>query len=201
MFLNRSALISATGILLAGGKSSRMGKNKAFLEYNGVTLIERSLAVLKNIFAEVIISGEEVTYGHLGVKTVADKVKDQGPLAGLARGLQEAKYDLCFFAACDMPYLDEHGIRFLYAFSADFDIVAPKSEKGVHPLHAFYHRRCLPKVETNLSLGKRRLLDLYPDCNVCYVGERELEKNGLSSSIFANINTPEEWEEINITPQ
>lgn len=201
MHLDKSVLIPATGILLAGGKSSRMGRNKAFLELDGITLIERSLTVLKCMFAEVIISGEEAIYGHLGVKIVADKVKDQGPLAGLERGLQEAEHDLSFFVACDMPYLDEEGIRFLYALSADFDIVAPKSEKGVHPLHAFYHRRCLPKVERNLGLGKRRLLDLYPDCNVRYVEESELHRNGFTGRMFANVNTPEEWDKINITPQ
>ncbi len=189
--------LSATGILLAGGKSSRMGKNKAFLELGGQTLIEHSLGVLDQTFAEVLISGDQALYGNCGFAVVPDQHREQGPLAGLEAGLEKARFDWCFFAACDMPFLDGRGIRFLYDFVSGHDIVAPDSERGVHPLHAFYHRRCLNVIKANLQSGRRRILDIYPHCQVRYVTEEELAGRGLSQRLFTNVNTPEEWAALN----
>lgn len=186
--------LPATGVLLAGGKSSRMGRNKAFLEMDGRTLIERSLSILDQTLAQVLISGDEALYGAYGFKVVVDRFEEQGPLAGLEAGLGQAEYDWCFFAACDMPFLTAEGICFLYQFTAGYDIVVPESPQGLHPLHAFYHRRCLDIVEQNIKTGRRRLTDIYPSCRVRRVTDEELRQHGLSDRIFTNVNTPEEWE-------
>ena len=194
----QSQKLNATGILLAGGKSLRMNQDKAFLEFEGRPLIERSLDLLRTVFTEVLISaGKHGTYETLGLPVVLDGTENRGPLEGLYQGLKTASFDEVFFVACDMPFLDAGLIRLLAEWSAAYDIVIPRfqsgPEAGLHPLHAFYHRRCLTVIEKNLETGKLKISDLFPFCSVAYVGEADLPESLDFSRIFYNVNTREEW--------
>jgi len=189
--------LKATGILLAGGKSSRMKKEKAFLEINGRTLAERSLEVLQTVFSEVIISSNKPEgFAHFDVPIIQDEVLDRGPLEGLYQGLKAAAYDEVFFVACDMPFLKIDLIRSLAKWIPDYDVVVPKLKSGLHPLHAYYHRRCLPLIKKNLEAGRLKIIDFYPACSVKYVEEQELEGFSDLINIFYNVNTPADWAAI-----
>lgn len=174
-----------------------MKKNKAFLELEGKPLVERSLTVLQTVFSEVLISSNKPElYAGYEVPVVLDKILDQGPLEGLYQGLQAATYDDVFFVACDMPFLRAELIRFLSAWIPAYDVVVPRLHSGLHPLHAFYHRRCLPTIKKQLEEGRLKIIDFYPACSVRYVSEKDLQDFHDLSQVFCNVNTPEDWSAI-----
>ena len=174
-----------------------MNKDKAFLEMEGRPLVERSLAVLQTVFTEVLISSNKPElYAGYEVPVILDEILDRGPLEGLYQGLKAATYDEVFFVACDMPFLEAELIRLLAKWVPEYDIVVPRLQSGLHPLHAFYHRRCLPAIKRNLEAGCLKVSDFYPSCSVRYVEERELQNLHNLSQVFCNVNTPEDWSAI-----
>ena len=182
---------------MAGGKNSRMKKNKAFLELEGQPLVERSLAVLQAVFAEVLISSNNPElYAKYDVPVIQDERLDQGPLEGLYQGLNAATYDEVFFVACDMPFLEAGLIRLLAKWVPEYDIVVPRLQSGIHPLHAFYNRRCLPAIKRKLEAGCLKISDLCQSCSVRYVEETELQAFDNLNKVFCNVNTPEDWSAI-----
>jgi len=191
--------INCTGVLLVGGESRRMGKNKAFLEIEGKTLIERNLAVLDSVCAEVLISCREADlYSGYNHKIVTDVIKAKGPLGGLYSVLNQAAYDYVFLAACDMPFINAQAIGYLYNKCQGEDIVLFKLSGRKHTLHAFYHKRILPLVEKKLQDNVLSILDLIKECRVKVVDMDEensdLNIGGLIRKSMINVNTPEEWE-------
>ncbi|MHB1652816.1 MAG: molybdenum cofactor guanylyltransferase [Desulfitobacteriaceae bacterium] len=189
-----SEMLPATGVLLAGGKNSRMQRNKALLELDGRPLVAWSLDILQSIFKEVLISSNEPElYKEYNVPVVRDQDLGKGPLAGLQVGLKAASHDTVFFVACDMPFLQSGPIRHLWRWTGVFDVVLPRGAFGPHPLHAYYHRRCLPFIEENLQAERLKIIDFYPQCKVKYVEEEELKRFGDVAKILSNVNTPEEW--------
>ncbi|MGI5901766.1 MAG: molybdenum cofactor guanylyltransferase [Desulfitobacteriia bacterium] len=192
--------IPCTGVLLVGGESRRMGKNKAFLEIEGQPLISRSLKILEETFAEVLIScRERELYSDFGFKTVTDVYKGRGPLGGLFSVLPEARFDYVFLVACDMPLLNKQAIYYLYEQCEDQDMVLVKDVGKIHALHAFYHRRILPLVEKKIKDGELRLLDLLEECSSKIVDLAVIQNplfRQLMIESLKNVNTPEEWEKI-----
>ena len=174
-----------------------MKKNKAFLELGGKPLVARSLSVLQAVFTEVLISSNKPElYAGYEVPVIPDQIPGRGPLEGLYQGLKVAKYDEVFFVACDMPFLRAELIRFMYSWMPKYDVVVPQLESGLHPLHAFYHRRCLPTIKNNLEADRLKIIDFYPFCSVRYVEETELQHFHNLSQVFCNVNTPEDWAAI-----
>ncbi|KLU65132.1 molybdenum cofactor guanylyltransferase [Desulfosporosinus acididurans] len=189
--------LEATGVLLAGGKSSRMKKNKAFLELEGKPLVERTLEVLNKTFSEVLISSNEPElYKNYNFSVIQDEYRNQGPLAGLYQGLKAAGYPSVFFVACDMPFLQGELIRFLFRWAPEYEVVVPRFRSVIHPLHAFYHRNSLPTIKKNLEAGRLKITDLFSGCSVKYVEENELTNFSGLDDVFCNVNTPEEWSNI-----
>ncbi|WP_425808155.1 molybdenum cofactor guanylyltransferase [Desulfitobacterium sp. Sab5] len=188
-------ILDFTGILLAGGKSSRMGKNKAFLELNGKPFIEKNLEILQLIFSEVFISSNTPElYSQYKVRVVQDHYVEHGPLGGIQACLQEAVSEFCFIAACDIPFLNPDLIHFMASLTERYDIVAPKTAGGIHPLYAFYKRSsCLPKIEKSLKAGILKTIDFFDQCSVRYISESEIERFGNVQLLLYNVNTPEEW--------
>ena len=174
-----------------------MKKNKAFLELEGQPLVERSLAVLQAVFAEVLISSNNPElYAKYDVPVIQDERLDQGPLEGLYQGLKAATYDAVFFVACDMPFLEADLIRLLAKWVPEYDIVVPRLKSGSHPLHAFYHRRCLPAIKEKLEAGCLKVSDFCQTCSVRYVEETDLQAFDNLSKVFCNVNTPEDWSAV-----
>lgn len=174
-----------------------MNKNKAFLELEGRPLVERSLAVLQTVFTEVLISSNRSDlYADYEVPVILDETLGRGPLEGLYQGLKAATYDEVFLVACDMPFLSVKLIRFLAAWIPAYDVVVPQLQDGFHPLHAFYHRRCLPIIKNYLEAGHLKIVDFYPACSVRYVEETELQAFFDLRKVFCNVNTPDDWSAI-----
>ena len=174
-----------------------MHKNKAFLELEGTPLVERSLAVLQTVFTEVLISSNEPElYAAYDVPVIQDGILGQGPLEGLYQGLKSMTNECAFFVACDMPFLRAEVIHFLFTLFSKYDAVVPRLQSKLHPLHAFYHLRCLPSIKNSLEVGRLSILDLYPSLSVRYVEEIEMKAFPNVSKVFCNVNTPDNWSAV-----
>ncbi len=190
--------LNFTGIILSGGKSLRMGKNKAFIEIEGLPMIERILNLFEKIFNEIlVITNDRNQFDHFNnVKIYSDLIPYKGALGGLFTGLFYSSYEYSFCVGCDMPFLNESLIKFLIKKIEGEDIIVPKTEKGLEPLHAIYSKRCLPLIKKTIDSGKSRIIDIYPFLNIKVIEEREFIELDPERKSFLNINTPEELEKI-----
>ena len=148
--------VNITGIILAGGKNTRMGVNKAFLEIDGLRLIDRTLDIYRRIFSEIIIvSNDPLSYLEFtDTAIVTDIYKGKGPLGGIYTGLLYAKNNYAFACPCDMPFLTEEFIDYLIGQAGQHDVIVPELANGFQPLHAIYARNCLPSIKPRLVANK-----------------------------------------------
>jgi len=191
--------LGITGVLLTGGESRRMGRNKAFLEIDGKLLIERNLEVLRKVCSEVVISSREEEPYHRYGDVVVDVKEGKGPLGGIYSVMLQAQYDHLFLAACDLPFLHEDAIRFLYHEFKDADALVPYVTGRMHPLHAFYHKRLLPLVEEKISSDKLRMTDVLSECRTRILKAEKCsdsDQRQLLERSVLNVNTPDEWEQL-----
>jgi molybdopterin-guanine dinucleotide biosynthesis protein A len=185
-----------TGIVLAGGESRRMGRDKAFLTLDGIPLIERVLRPLRAVFPRIIIvTNDPASYVSYDAIVVTDAVNKQGPLTGIYTGLLHSRDDYNFVVACDMPYLNPDLITYMASLTQGHDIVAPMVAGYLEPLHAFYHRRLLPVIEERLGRDARQIRGIYDKARVHYVTETEIDRHDPERRSFKNLNTPEEYKE------
>jgi molybdopterin-guanine dinucleotide biosynthesis protein A len=193
----KSMPLPMTGIILAGGKSSRMGRNKAFLEWEGQPLIERSLQALSPIFSELMIStNQPELYQKYGVKTVRDNYHEQGPLGGLEACLREASYEYSFFVACDMPFIDSEVICHMAGLIGEEWAVVPKFAGQLHPLHAFYHKNCLAVIQKKLEDKCLKLRAIFSEIPVRYLDDEDFLAYPQIGQVLRNINSPQDWSEL-----
>jgi molybdopterin-guanine dinucleotide biosynthesis protein A len=189
-----------TGIVLAGGMSRRMGRDKALLTVGGETLLARVATRIRPVVAEVIIVGPASRQEQVPWARVVSDIYPAGPLSGIATGLRAASHPYAFVAACDMPYLNGALIDYLLhlAKQEQSDAVVPKLTGRPEPLHAVYGRTALPTIEAHLT--SRRSEDLkvhltFNDMQVRWVEEPELRRFDPDLLSFRNINTPADWEQ------
>lgn len=178
-----------TGVLLAGGKSRRMGRDKALLQVNGKTLFESSLRLLMQFFSRIIIAGDRPDLEQPGILSVAD-IYPGSALGGLHTGLFAAATDWIFVAPCDMPYPDARIIERLLAARRGVDAVVPRTYDGYEPVFALYHKNCLAPMESMLRQNQFRIYDFYQQINIRYLGPQELPE-GWERALL-NLNTPEQ---------
>lgn len=188
-----------TGVILAGGNSSRMGKNKALLTSGGVTLIEKVYRTLSAIFAEVVVvTNTPEEYAFLPCPKIPDRYIGMGSMAGVHAGLSWSRTEWVFVVACDMPYLDESLIRNLATRLKDGVALVPETDAGLEPLHSFYSKKALPYLEKALAGGRQKLLDLLESAGAERVPAPEILRLSPGFKSFANVNTPEDYR--NLTP-
>lgn len=184
-----------TGIVLAGGKSSRMGFNKALIEFGGRRLIEAIVDRLAGLFPEVlIIANDPDLYGYLGVKVIPDLIPDSGSLGGIYTGLTAAAHSRCFFAACDMPFLNADLITLLVREAEGWDVVVPRVAGELQPMHAIYTRSCLPFIKEAIDKGMLKIAGFFPKVKVKTIEEPALRAVDPHLLGFMNVNTPLELE-------
>ncbi len=187
------ALNKISGVILSGGKSTRMGTNKAFIEIDGLPIIQRIYDLFKGLFSEVIIvTNEPEPFQSFKAKIHVDLVPNQGVLGGLYTGIFYASYDHVFCVACDMPFLKRPLIQYLISRIEDYDVVVPRTRDGLQPLHAIYSKNCLSPIRKTLSEGKFRVTDIYPMVKVNVVQEDEFLALDPFRESFLNVNTPEQ---------
>ncbi len=186
---------SVTGVVLTGGRSARLGFNKAFAEVGGVPIVERVLGVLRGLFEEVlIVATDEELYRHLGCPVYTDLLPGNNALGGIHAALALASGQASFVSACDMPFLNPRLIRHLAGLAEEFDVVVPRSPTGLEPLHAVYSAGCLPVVERSIREGRLKLSSFYPEVSVRVVEGRELKRLDAEGLSWFNINTAEDLE-------
>ena len=184
-----------SGIVLAGGKSQRMGRNKALMELGGKTLISRVLDKLSRLCDELIISASEVEkYAHLPARVVPDAIPGRGALSGVHTGLAAMRNERAVVVACDLPFLSLPLLRYMAAVAFGYDVVVPVVGGYYEPLHAVYGADCVGQIEQLVTEGPQRIVALYRRVRVREVTEGEVRLFGAELS-FMNVNTPEDWDE------
>ncbi len=182
-----------SGIILSGGKSLRMGFDKAFIKIDGVPIIERIYTLFKKLFNEIIIvTDKKELFSNWDVKIYNDLIPQQGALGGIYTGLFFSSFHFSFCAACDMPFLRESVIQFLIHRIDDHDIIVPRTQDGFQPLHAIYSKNCLEPIKKMMMGEKSKIIDVYPLVKTKMIEEDEFSFLDPQKSSFININTPEE---------
>jgi molybdopterin-guanine dinucleotide biosynthesis protein A len=190
-------MYSLTGIILSGGKSVRMGRDKAFIEIDGIPIIQRIYDIFQKIFTEIIIvTNQKEFYSGFKAKIVSDLIINNGALGGLYTGLFFSSNPYSFCVACDMPFLKESMIQYLIKQANEYDVIVPRTEDGLQPLHAVYSKNCLESIKNIIGIGKYKITDFYPLVKTKIIEESEfisLDINlNLMRESFVNINTPGE---------
>ena len=189
-----NALRSPAAILLAGGKSRRMGRDKLHLPYGEGSLAARVHGRLSEVFETVLVVGRTDDFPVPGARCIADRHPGDGPLEGLATGLEALEAPRALLAACDMPDLSPDLLRALAEHPADADALVPFSSRGPEPLLAVYARRVLPRLRAFLAEGERsarRFLSTLETVSLSYDEVRRYDPEGAS---FRNLNRPDEYE-------
>jgi molybdopterin-guanine dinucleotide biosynthesis protein A len=182
-----------TGVILAGGKSSRYGKNKAFVRFDGIPLIERVAGVMGSIFGRLlIVTNTPEEYAYLGIRMVGDLIRGIGPLGGIYTGLKTIGEDAGFFVACDMPYLCGPLVRRMVELSEAHDAVVPKVDWMVEPLHALYGKGAIVVIEEIIHSGRYQILEILSRIRTRYVEEEILRAFDPELRFFLNVNRPED---------
>ena len=182
-----------TSAILAGGRSSRMGKDKALLEINGKKLVQRVHDKVKNLFAEtILIANKPDALTFLNVPIFPDIIANLGPLGGIYTALKNSSYPQCFVIACDLPFIPEELIRYLCKNAGGYDIFSTDFGNGVEPLCTVYHQDCIKMIENQIGLKRYKVSDLF---DRVHVKIKQVPKGQFASSYdLFNINTPEDVE-------
>ncbi len=182
---------AATAVIMAGGGSTRMGRDKSLLPVRGRPMIEHVYEQLKPHFKEVLISAADPgKYSFLDARVVPDETPGQGPLMGIACALPEAKHDLVAVVACDIPDVNIGLLKRMLRLATGFDAVIPRSGPDKYePLFAIYRKSAAAAAREVLAAGKRRIIEIFERCKVRFV---DLEGRGG----VPNINTIEDYEQL-----
>lgn len=187
-----------SGVLVAGGKSRRMGRDKRLLELGGQALLWRILSVLQSLFVEVLVVVAEPLpqLSGQGYRVVTDLIPNRAALGGLYTGLSLASYSRIFAVACDMPFLNPAAILRLAELGGQADVVMPELATGLQPMHAVYAKACLPHLERMVQARHLKVQDLVevPGLIVRLVPEKDFLDVDPQLLSFFNINTPADLE-------
>jgi molybdopterin-guanine dinucleotide biosynthesis protein A len=184
---------SISGIILSGGKSVRMGEDKAFIQVDGVPIISRIYDLFKELFQEVIIvTNQREFFRNFDSKICQDLIPDKGALGGLYTGLFFSSFQYSFCVACDMPFIKKSLIQYLIKNIQDDDVVVPRTKDGFQPLHAIYSKSCLNPIKRIIDEGKYKIIDFYRMVRLRIVEEHDFLSLDPFRESFINVNTPEE---------
>lgn len=171
-----------------------MGQNKALAPLLGIPLIERVAEVAKGLTDDILlVTNDAASYASLRLPCIPDAQPGFGPLMGLYSGLEAARYDLALLVACDMPFLSLDLLHYLIDLAPEHDVVIPRTEDGLHPLHALYRRpTCLPGIAAAIAAGQRRMIAFHGRVRVREVTEDEIAARDPTGFALMNVNTPED---------
>lgn len=185
--------------VLAGGASSRFGRDKALLQVGNQTLIQRVVDRLRGISDDVMIVGNNLgRFDDTDARLVEDLVKGAGALGGVYTAVEACRYPRVFCAACDMPFLDLNLIRYMVLLSPDYDVVMPYVRGEPEPLHAIYGKMCARAMKAALDSGERRIISFLPQVRVRAVGEDEIRVLDPEFRSFFNLNVPDDWNRLQV---
>ena len=186
--------MKVTGVIQAGGRSTRMGgEPKALLDLGGRRIIERVVDALVPVLSEILlVTNTPELYAFLGLPTVPDAYPGAGSLGGIYSGLRAGPGEAVFTVACDMPFLRSDVVRLVVDRAGAGDVVIPRVGDQWETLHALYGRSCLPAMESRIAAGRLKITGFFDDVRVVEIHEREIARLADPSVVFMNVNTPEE---------
>jgi len=189
--MNPQSQLSRAGYILTGGKSSRMGADKAFLDFGSRTLLERAIAVVYETSPNLSIVGDPAKFAPYG-SVIADLYPGCGPLAGIHGALLHSSAELNLMLAVDMPFVSRELLDFLFAAANETDaiVVVPRTARGFQPLCAVYRRAFAAAAEEALRAGNYKIDAVFAGVAVRVIEEEELARAGFSERMFFNVNTP-----------
>jgi molybdopterin-guanine dinucleotide biosynthesis protein A len=193
--------LDVTGILLVGGRSSRMGRDKAFLPFRGAPIFETVLNTLKRHVETVILAGDRPERFETHGLAVLPDMYPGSALGGLFTGLHAAMTPYAFVAPCDLPFADDGILAYLLSLRKGFDVVVPSMEGRFEPLFAVYSRNCLEPMRDLLEARNFRIFDFYPRVRVRRVDEAELAAVSDPRRAFRNVNTATEYAKLLEEPE
>jgi molybdopterin-guanine dinucleotide biosynthesis protein A len=185
--------------ILAGGRSTRMGSDKALLQLEGKTLLERALATAQQISDTVIVVGARERYSDFGAEIVEDEFQQCGPLAGIHSALGVSDSELNIVLSVDTPIVTAEFLKYLVQRAmAQPDALAtvPDADGGIQGTCAVYRRPFRAVAEQQLKRGRYKVTDTLALVRVEYVEESEMREAGFDPAMFANLNTPEEFSQL-----
>lgn len=179
-----------TAIILAGGKSKRMGADKALLEIDGLTLLERSISLCQKVCDDIIISSDNEEHAKYGFPIIADEVDNCGPIGGISTCLKHSKTAWNFVISVDAAFVEKEFLTFLISNIGECDLLVPIHKRGKEPLIALYNKSCLPAMEEKLQSGDFKMHNLLSSINTKFIDSNQwLEKY---PKLFHNLNRPED---------
>ena len=182
-----------SGMVLAGGKSRRLGADKTRLILaGGRSLLQASVDLLNQVVQEVlVVVGAESETEVTGARIVHDVYPDKGSLGGIYSGLLSCQHEHCLVVGCDMPFLNVGFLKWMVERPRDYDVLIPRLDGHLEPLHAIYSKRCLPHMRALLDQGDLKILDFFDQVVVKYVEADEVDRWDPERLSFFNVNTPE----------
>jgi molybdopterin-guanine dinucleotide biosynthesis protein A len=186
--------VTVTGVIQAGGKSTRMGGSpKALLELGSCRIIERVVEAIAPVVDDLLlVTNTPELYAFLGVPMVSDVYPDHGSLGGIYSGLRSASGEAAFTVACDMPFLRPDVARLVIARAGEGDVVIPRVGDQLETMHALYAKSCLGPIEARLRAGRLKIAGFFEDVRVVEIGEADVARLANPAVVFMNVNTPEE---------
>ncbi len=179
-----------TGIILAGGKNTRIGTNKALLKIGESSIIENTISLLTPLFDSIlIVTSSAEAYRSFGLRIVKDVQPGKGPLVAIYSGLLAAESKWNFVVGCDMPFLNSDLIKYMKEQCNGFDAVVPKLNSYYESLHAFYNKSCLKTIEKQLGSNDLKINSLFGNIKVREVTREETSRFGDTHMLFFNVNT------------
>lgn len=180
--------------VIAGGKSMRMGRDKAFLELGGKTLLSNALACARAVASEVKIVGDPGKFREFGA-VVPDIYSERGPLGGIHAALTESQSELNLVIAVDLPFLEVSFLQVLISAAKKSPalVTVPQVEGYYQPLAAVYRKGFSVLAGKELAANRNKVDALFPHISLRVVNQEEIVRNGFSTAMFRNVNTPEDW--------
>jgi molybdopterin-guanine dinucleotide biosynthesis protein A len=184
---------SISGIILSGGKSIRMGQNKAFIKIDGVPIINRISDLFKELFQEtIIVTNQKEIFKDFDSKIYSDLIPNKGALGGLYTGIFFSSFYYSFCVGCDMPFIKKSLVQYIIKNIEDEDVIVPRTKDGLQPLHAIYSKKCLDPIKSAIEKGKFKIIDFYELVKVKIVEENAFISLDPFKESFFNVNTPGE---------
>jgi molybdopterin-guanine dinucleotide biosynthesis protein A len=187
---------TGSAFILAGGRSTRMQADKAFLELGGRTLLVRTLELARMVAESVTVIGDPAKFAAFA-PVVPDVYSDRGPLAGIHAALLRSQTDLNLMLAVDLPFLNPRVLNYLLlqAQASSALVTVPFTSGHYQPLCAVYRKDFAPVAQESLAQGRNKIDTLFPAISLRVIKEDELAAAGCNAAALRNVNTPEEWEQ------
>jgi len=176
-----------TAIILAGGKSSRMGEDKGLMLLNGEPMVQKIFNVVKEITDTILIISNNKEYEQFGYQVFEDEIKDKGPIAGIYTGLLHTSTPKNLLLSCDVPFVQVELLKELIKLSDNFDITIPQKDNKTHQLIGVIDKSCLTSLKNNIDNNQLKLKTAYEALNLKVIDADQFDKK-----MFTNINSKDD---------